>query len=76
MSELTPQHVLANLFDSDDFSRRVPNPEEAAKIVVRRLTDSGFDIKPSEPNRWLPISTSWMPSYRLLKQSAMTSTRR
>jgi hypothetical protein len=50
MSELTPQHVLANLFDSDNFSRRVPNPEEAAKIVVRRLTDSGFDIKPWEPN--------------------------
>jgi hypothetical protein len=42
--------VLADLFDSDDFPGRVPNPEEAAKIVVRRLTDSGFDIKPWEPN--------------------------
>jgi hypothetical protein len=51
MSELTPRHVLADLFDSDDFPGSVRNLDEAAKIVVQRLIDSGFDIKPWEPNR-------------------------
>jgi hypothetical protein len=51
VSELTLQHVLANLFDSDDFPGRVTNPEEAAKIVVQKLIDGGFDIKRWEPNR-------------------------
>jgi hypothetical protein len=43
--------VLADLFDSDDFPGSVRNLDEAAKIVVQRLIDSGFDIKPWEPNR-------------------------
>ena len=50
-SELTPQRVLADLFDSDDFPGSVRDLDEAAKIVVQRLIDSGFDIKPWEPNR-------------------------
>jgi hypothetical protein len=37
MSELTPQYVLA-----------VPSPDEAAEIVVQRLIDSGFEIKPAD----------------------------
>jgi hypothetical protein len=45
MSELTPQHVLTVLFDSDDFPVAVPGPEAAAEIVVQRLLDSGFMIK-------------------------------
>jgi hypothetical protein len=45
MSELTPQYVLADLFDSEDFPGEVPNPEEAAEIVVQRLVDAGFVIK-------------------------------
>jgi hypothetical protein len=51
MSELAPQHVLAKPFDSNDFPGSVPNRQEVAKIVVQRLTDRGFDIKPWEPNR-------------------------
>jgi hypothetical protein len=45
MSELTPQYVLADLFDSDDFPGAIPNPEEAAEIVIQRLVDAGFEIK-------------------------------
>jgi hypothetical protein len=51
MGELTRQHVLANLFDGDDFPGSVTNPKEAAKIAVQRLIDSGFDIERWEPNR-------------------------
>jgi hypothetical protein len=48
MSELTPQHVLMCLFDSEDFPVVIPDPEEAAKIVVQRLIDSGFEISEAE----------------------------
>ena len=44
-SELTPQHVLVDLFDSDDFPAAIQNPEEAAEIVIQRLLDAGFVIK-------------------------------
>ena len=46
MSDLTPQDVLTDLFDSEDLP--LPNPEEAAAIVIQRLTDAGFEIKPAE----------------------------
>jgi hypothetical protein len=39
MIELTPRHVLTDLFDSDDL------PVPAAEIVVQRLIDTGFEIK-------------------------------
>ena len=42
---------MNDLFDSDDFPGSVRNLDEAAKIVVQRPIDSGFDIKPWEPNR-------------------------
>ena len=42
---LTLQHVLVDLFDSDDFPVPIPNPEEAAEIVIQRLIDAGFEIK-------------------------------
>jgi hypothetical protein len=38
-------------FSGDGAEFWFPNPEEAAKIAVQRLIDSGFDIKPWEPNR-------------------------
>jgi hypothetical protein len=44
-SELTPQHELVVPFESDDFQVEIPNPQEAAEIVIQRLTDSGFVIK-------------------------------
>jgi hypothetical protein len=46
MSELTPQHVLAELFGSDDFPAMVLDTEAAAEIVIQRLLDTGFEIKP------------------------------
>jgi hypothetical protein len=36
------------LFDSEDFPVVIPNPEEAANIVVQRLIDSGFEIREAE----------------------------
>jgi hypothetical protein len=44
MSELTPLHVLADLFDDGDLP--VPNPEAAAEIVIQRLIDAGFERRP------------------------------
>jgi hypothetical protein len=46
MSELTPQHVLVDLFNSDDFPVPIPDREAAAEIVIRRLLDAGFTISP------------------------------
>jgi hypothetical protein len=46
--ELTPQHVLTGLFDSDDWPESIPEPEAAAEIVVQRLIDAGFEIRPVE----------------------------
>jgi hypothetical protein len=48
MSELTPKHVLADLFGSGDFPAEVLDPVHAAEIVIERLRDSGFEIKPAE----------------------------
>jgi hypothetical protein len=52
MTELTPQHVLADLFDGvdppDGIDLRIPNPEAAAEAVVQRLNDAGFEIRPIE----------------------------
>ena len=43
MSELTPQHVLVDLFEE----LLVQNPEELTAIVIERLRDSGFEIVPA-----------------------------
>jgi hypothetical protein len=43
MSELTPQHVLVDLFEE----LLVPNPEEMTAIVIQRLLDAGFEIVPA-----------------------------
>jgi hypothetical protein len=45
MSELTPKHVLADLFGSPDFPAEILDPERAAEIVIQRLLDAGFKIE-------------------------------
>ena len=48
MSELTPQHVLTDLFGSGDFPAEILDPAQAAEIVIQRLCDAGFEITPVE----------------------------
>jgi len=48
VNELTPQHVLTDLFGSGDFPAEVLDPVHAAEIVIERLIDAGFEIKPAE----------------------------
>jgi hypothetical protein len=48
MTELTPQHVLTDLFGSGDFPAEILDPEHAAEIVIERLRDSGFEIVPAD----------------------------
>ncbi len=47
-SELTPQHVLTDLFGSGDFPAEILDPAQAAEIVIQRLRDAGFEITPAE----------------------------
>jgi hypothetical protein len=47
MSELTPKHVLVDLFGGADFDHEILDPERAADIVIERLRDAGFEIKPA-----------------------------
>jgi hypothetical protein len=47
MSELTPQHVLTDLFGSADFPAEILDPAQAAEIVIQRLRDAGFEIIPA-----------------------------
>jgi hypothetical protein len=51
MSKLTPQHVLTDLFGSDDFPAEVLDPERAAEIVIQRLINAGFEIRPQSERR-------------------------
>jgi hypothetical protein len=46
--ELHPVEVLADLFGSGDFPAEVLDPERAAEIIIQRLNDAGFEIKPAE----------------------------
>lgn len=39
--ELTPREVLTELFEEDG---EWPSPQEAADLIIRRLTDAGFTI--------------------------------
>jgi hypothetical protein len=41
-SELTPQAVLADLFDSDDFPDQIADPDVAAQIVVQDCAMQAF----------------------------------
>ncbi len=46
MSELTPKHVLVDLFGSGDFPAEVLDPVHAADVVIQYLIDAGFEIRP------------------------------
>ncbi len=48
MSELTPKHVLVDLFGGADFDHEILDPERAADIVIDRLRDAGFEIVPAD----------------------------
>ena len=47
MSEITPRHVLVDLFGGADFDHEILDPEAAADIVIERLSDAGFEIVPA-----------------------------
>ena len=51
MSELTPKHVLVDLFGGADFDHEILDPERAADIVIERLRDAGFEIVPADRGR-------------------------
>jgi hypothetical protein len=48
MTELTPRHVLVDLFGSAEFDHEILDPVHAADIVIERLRDSGFEIVPAK----------------------------
>jgi hypothetical protein len=47
-SELTPRHVLVDLFGGADFDHEILDPERAADVVIETLRDAGFEIKPAK----------------------------
>ena len=48
MSELTPKHVLEDLFGGADFDHEILDPQAAADLVIERLRDAGFEIVPAD----------------------------
>ena len=49
MSELAARDVLADLFGSGDFPPEIlPDTAHAADVVIQRLLDAGFEIKPAK----------------------------
>jgi hypothetical protein len=51
MSELTPQEVLEDLLGSADFPVVIVDTNGAARIIIRRLEDAGFEIRPADIER-------------------------
>ena len=45
MIEMTPQEVLEDLLGSADFPVVIVDTRAAARIIIRRLEDAGFEIK-------------------------------
>jgi hypothetical protein len=43
--ELDPLDVLIDLLGSADFPAEVLDPEAAARIIIQRLDDAGFQIR-------------------------------
>jgi hypothetical protein len=43
--ELDPLDVLIDLLGSGDFPGEVLDPEAAARIIIQRLDDAGFQIR-------------------------------
>jgi hypothetical protein len=55
VSELTPKHVLVDLFGSGDFPPEILlDPAHAADVVIQRLLDAGFKIESAGSTRELP----------------------
>jgi hypothetical protein len=48
MSELTPQAVLEDLLGGADFDHEILDPEAAARLILDRLKDAGFEIVPAD----------------------------
>jgi hypothetical protein len=48
---ILPEDVLADLLGSGDFPAEVLYPEAAARIIIRRLEDAGFEIVPARSGR-------------------------
>jgi hypothetical protein len=49
MSEVAARDVLADLFGSGDFPPEIlPDTAHAADVVIQRLLDAGFEIKPAK----------------------------
>jgi hypothetical protein len=48
MTELTALEVLEDLLGSADFPVVIVDTKAAARIIIRRLEDAGFEIKPAE----------------------------
>jgi hypothetical protein len=46
--DLTPHDVLADLLGSGDFPVDIADPDTAADLIIRRLIDAGFEIKPAD----------------------------
>jgi hypothetical protein len=44
MSALTPQEVLEELLGSEDFPVVIVDTRAAARIILRRLEDAGFEV--------------------------------
>ena len=47
LTQLTPEHALLNLFESDEWPGTA-DPDKAARIVTQWLADSGFKIVDAE----------------------------
>ncbi len=47
MTELTPEHVLADLFQEDAFVKKVPKRQ--ATMTMDRLRDAGFEVRSTWP---------------------------
>jgi hypothetical protein len=43
-----PRDVLVDLLGGAEFDHEILNPEAAAKLIIQRLIDAGFEIKPAE----------------------------
>ena len=48
MSELTPKHVLEDLLGGADFDHEILDPKAAARLILDRLKDAGFEIVPAD----------------------------
>ena len=46
--ELDPIDVLDDLLGSADFPAEVQDPAAAASIILRRLEDAGFEVRPCD----------------------------